>query len=110
MTLCPQLTYVTLMDEAASQYRIAFCGRIKQAREQSGKTQAELGEILGIPQGRYKHYEVRSFLPHIFVRRFCLATDVSPDWLFAHRTDSNHPVRIRRRRRPLSVVPSDSEG
>jgi hypothetical protein len=60
----------------------SFVARTVRARENAGFTQEEMCGILHISQGRYKHYEKRSPLPHELIPIFCTATKVSVDWLF----------------------------
>lgn len=59
--------------------------RTARARELSRLSQENMAILLGIDQGRYKHYEGRSLLPHEFIPRFCLAARVSISWLFTGR-------------------------
>jgi transcriptional regulator with XRE-family HTH domain len=68
------------MDQSAN-YKAQFLRRTRLARERSGCTQAEIAELLGIKQDKYKQYESRSFLPHRLVPPFCLATHVTIRWL-----------------------------
>jgi transcriptional regulator with XRE-family HTH domain len=69
-----------------TQFKRQFIARTKLAREGTGKSQAEMAVELGIggkdPQGTYKQYEVRSYLPHHLIPRFCQLTGVSLEYLF----------------------------
>lgn len=65
-----------------TEYKEEFIRRTKQAREKAGLTQHEIATALGISQGKYKQYEVRSPLPHVFVPAFCIATRCDISWLF----------------------------
>lgn len=69
-------------DPAASKFLVAFRNRTRQAREAAGLKQHEIAELLGMDQPKYSKYEIRSLLPHYLVGKFCLATRISPDWLF----------------------------
>lgn len=75
------------MDEqlTATAYKADFLGRVKAAREARYDTQEAVGEVLGIKQSIYSKYEVRSFMPHRLVPRFCKACGVTTDWLFSGR-------------------------
>jgi ribosome-binding protein aMBF1 (putative translation factor) len=66
----------------ASEYTREFLDRTRRAREDAGMTQEDVATILGINQGLYKTYEVRTPLPHRFVAAFCRATRISERWLF----------------------------
>jgi DNA-binding XRE family transcriptional regulator len=66
----------------ATGFAAEFIARTKHARESAGMTQTDMATLLGIKQGVYKQYEVRSPLPHRFVAAFCIATHVSEHWLF----------------------------
>lgn len=79
-------------DHAASAYKQAFISRVKSAREARGLTQTGIATLLGIGQDTYKQYEVRSYLPHYLVPKFCLACGVDASWLF------NGPVVVARQR------------
>lgn len=87
-------------DPAASAYRAAFAARVKSAREDRGFTQAGIAELLGVDQGTYKQYEVRSYLPHHLIPRFCLACGVSLDWLF-NASIAVQRRKVRKRKRAL---------
>lgn len=51
--------------------------RIKEARERAKMTQDAVAQSLGISQTRYSKYETRSWLPHVYLSRFCDVTDYS---------------------------------
>jgi transcriptional regulator with XRE-family HTH domain len=70
---------------AATLFKEEFIARTKQARKQAGLSQQDMSDILGIEQGTYKQYEVRSPLPHQYVTAFCAATHVTTQWLFTGR-------------------------
>lgn len=73
-----------------SEWEREFIRRTKQAREErDGLTQDKIAHLLGIDQGRYKHYETRTPLPHEFVVPFCYATGRSLEWLFGVETSAS---------------------
>lgn len=61
--------------------KLAFIRRCKQAREATFDTQKPMLTILGLDQGTYKQYEIRTPLPHRYIPKFCAATRVSMEWL-----------------------------
>lgn len=61
--------------------KLAFIGRTKQAREARFPTQKPILVILGLDQGTYKQYEVRTPLPHRYIPKFCAACGVDIEWL-----------------------------
>lgn len=69
-------------DEGYSDFYRAFIARTKAAREASGYTQAQIGELLdGLAQDHYKQFEGRSPLPHHLIPRFCLLCRVNMMWM-----------------------------
>ena len=58
-----------------------FIGRTKAARIARYETQEEICFILGVDQGTYKQYETRSYMPHRFIPKFCVACNVDVNWL-----------------------------
>lgn len=64
-----------------AEFREEFIERTKRAREASGYTQEQMAGFLGIDQGRYKQYETRSALPHVFIAKFCLLCRCEVHWL-----------------------------
>lgn len=94
-------------DEARSSYRDEFVARVKAAREARGLTQEQVAKALGIAQGTYKQYEVRSLLPHYFIERFCIITGSGLAWLLDAEEATVRPQPRRRshgktRRRPAA--------
>lgn len=65
----------------ASKFKSDFIARVKAARE-ARFTQAEIADLLQIPQDRYKQYETRSILPHFLIPKFCTACGISVEYLF----------------------------
>lgn len=66
----------------ADAYRQGFIQRTREARVQSGLTQEEMAEKLGITQGTYKNYEKNRPLPHQYVRQFCDEVGIEPTDLY----------------------------
>lgn len=76
--------------ESGSGFKKDFLRRVRQARVDAGYTQESiaLAMQLGSPveaQGKYKQYEVRSFMPHSLIPAFCALTNKSVEWLFTGR-------------------------
>lgn len=69
-------------DDAPTDFKRAFIARVRAAREARPYTQAEVADLLGMSQDRYKQYEGRSYLPHHLVTRFCTACGVDFKWLY----------------------------
>jgi hypothetical protein len=46
----------------SAQYKQAFVERVKAARIATGIKQWQIADALGMPQGKYKQYEVRSLI------------------------------------------------
>ena len=61
--------------------RLAFIARTRAAREARFETQKPMITILGIDQGTYKQYEIRTPLPHRHIPKFCAACGVTMEWL-----------------------------
>lgn len=72
-------------DTAKSAYKARFIARVRWARAARSMTQAEMAELLGIKQDKYKQYETRSYLPHDLVPRFILAAGIDWAWLFTEK-------------------------
>ena len=64
-------------------FRDAFCARVRAAREASGYTQKEMARLLGVSADNYVKYESRSHLPHHLIERFCLITKTDMRTLLA---------------------------
>jgi hypothetical protein len=71
--------------DSKAQYEQEFIARVKAARIATGKKQWQVAELMGMPQDKYKQYETRSLLPHHMIGRFCLLTNVDPNWLLTGR-------------------------
>lgn len=67
------LSSISAMDAADSKLAKDYIQRTKQLREQSGRTQEQMAELLGIPVERYKKYETRSVMPPYHIGRFMVA-------------------------------------
>lgn len=82
-------------NETEAQYKQQFMQRVKEARVALGWKQWEMAEALGMPQDKYKTYEVRTYLPHHLIGRFCLITRVDPEWLVTGRGEKPlQPVKL----------------
>ena len=68
--------------------------RTTSARTAKGWTQEFVASALGIPLERYKKYETRSALPLYLIERFCLLTDLDPNFLV---TGKGSPIRTTQR-------------
>lgn len=68
-----------------SDFNTAFCRRTKEARGLASFTQESIAELFGMDRDTYKQYEIRSPLPHYLIPRFCIATHVTPAWLFGFK-------------------------
>lgn len=78
-----------------SQFKQEFIGRVRAARAALGWKQWQMAEALGMAQDKYKQYEVRSYLPHHLIGRFCLVTRVDPEWLMTGRGEKPiQPVKL----------------
>ena len=69
------------MAKTASDFKLQFLARVKEARLGTGLSQAKFSKLLNVYQGKYKHYETRIYLPRDLIERFCLATGVNQTWL-----------------------------
>jgi transcriptional regulator with XRE-family HTH domain len=67
------------------QYEQEFIDRVKAARIATGKKQWQVAELMGVKQDQYKHWESGRVMPHHLIGRFCLITNVDPNWLFTGR-------------------------
>lgn len=59
-----------------SRFKKAMLARVKLARESVGLTQEQMADELGIKQGKYQKYEVRSKMPHEYLAKFSEVTKV----------------------------------
>lgn len=76
--------------------------RTKDAREESGLSQSQLAQMLGVSVSAYQKYEQRSPLPHELIQQFCVIVQKDPAWLLtgARWPDQFHrspPARSRRK-------------
>jgi hypothetical protein len=55
-------------------------------------TQKPMCVILGLEQGTYKQYEIRTPLPHRYIPKFCAAAGVTMEWLLTG--EGKGPVAI----------------
>lgn len=72
---------VSMARMSDTEEKLAFIRRVRQAREAAFDTQKPMLTILGLEQGTYKQYEIRTPLPHRFIPKFCAACRVSIEWL-----------------------------
>jgi hypothetical protein len=54
-------------------------------------SQTYMAERLGIPQDKYKQYEVRSIMPAYLVVEFCKITDQHPWYILTGQSGSSSP-------------------
>lgn len=80
------------LSKTETQEKYAFIARVKLARMSRFGDQKPICTILGIEQGSYKHYEVRTPLPHRFIPKFVAACGVTFEWLLA--ADGKAPVAL----------------
>ena len=78
-------------DTTPAEYKSAFLARIKSSREALGVSQTVMAERLGIPQDKYKQYEVRSMMPIYLLVEFCKITDQHPWFLLTGQSGSRSP-------------------
>jgi ribosome-binding protein aMBF1 (putative translation factor) len=79
------------MNENKKAFWQSFCARVKLARERRDLSQKDVATVLDIAQGLYKHYEIRSPMPHHLIPKFCLLCGVSIDWLYTGRNPGFGP-------------------
>lgn len=72
------------MDKTQSdiEFKKAFTGRIKAAREAKGLTQRQMAKLLGLEQDHYKQFEGRTLMPHGLIPIFCDEAKVDISYLF----------------------------
>jgi DNA-binding transcriptional regulator YiaG len=76
---------VHMADETEDQFKQEFIARVKAARIATGKKQWQVAELLNVPQDHYKHWEKTRLMPHHLIGRFCIITNVDPNWLLSGR-------------------------
>jgi DNA-binding XRE family transcriptional regulator len=81
--------------ETEAEFKQRFMQRVKAARAALGWKQWQMADALGMSQDKYKTYEVRTYLPHHLIGRFCLITRVDPEWLVTGRGEKPlQPVKL----------------
>lgn len=66
--------------------------KLRDIREDSDLTQAELAELIGITKEQYGRYERGvNELPLRYFRKICLVLNISPAWLLDLPEDLNYP-------------------
>lgn len=66
--------------------------KLRDIREDSDLTQAELAELIGITKEQYGRYERGvNELPLRYFKKICLGLNVSPAWLLDLPEDLNYP-------------------
>jgi DNA-binding transcriptional regulator YiaG len=78
-------------DTTPAEYKRDFLARIKASRKALGVSQTVMAERLGIPQDKYKQYEVRSMMPIYLLVEFCKITDQHPWFLLTGQSGSRSP-------------------
>ena len=81
--------------QSSPKYRNAVMTRVYSARAKADRTQEDIAYLLGIDQTTYAKYETRSVLPMRYVRAFCLATNVSVEWLVTGEGKNGAPLLTR---------------
>lgn len=83
----------------SAQFKGTFCARTKRLRAESGRTQTEMAELLGVTYETYKKYETRSPLPHFLIPRFAELVHVEIALMFTgrRRQDESNLSNDRRR-------------
>lgn len=76
------------VDVNISDHKQQFLLRTKEARERRGFTQEEIAVLLDIKQTVYHKYEVRSYMPHYLIRRFCIACGIDIDFLYEEQRNA----------------------
>ena len=87
----------------SSDYAKAFITRVFSAREARGLTQEQIAHVLHTTQPTYAKYETRSLLPHRHIWTFCMACQVTIEWLITGQGKGvallSRPEPVRRRGR-----------
>lgn len=65
-----------------TEFRRAFCSRVRALRCATGMTQAAMATALGVGTEAYRAYESRSPLPHHLVELFAALTGAGVEELF----------------------------
>lgn len=96
-TMCP------MAGGTEDTYWMGFQARLRAARKRANKNQREIAAVLQITQNQYRHYETRdkSLMPHNLILPFCLATNISVEWLL----DATTSVDAKPRQRPMRADP-----
>jgi hypothetical protein len=76
------LIYGVTKNASASQYLDEFMLRVRAARVAARLKQHEIAGLLGLDQPTYSKYEVRSFIPHPLIPKFCQICHIDTEWLF----------------------------
>lgn len=76
---------VQMSDDSEDQFKQQFIERVKAARVATGKKQWQVAELMNVTQDHYKHWERTRLMPHHLVGRFCIITNVDPNWLMTGR-------------------------
>ena len=92
--------------DAETQFKEEFIERTRAARIASNRKQWQMAEALGITQDQYKQYEGRGMLPHRFLGRFCIITNIDPSWLLTgHGEKALKPLRLATKEAPPKPKP-----
>ena len=91
----------------AEDFKLAFCRRIKHAREDRGLSQTEMAVALGIKKDRYVKYENRSPMPAMFIERFSRITGKDIEFLITGR-QADRPRTGRSNNKPSEQIPTFS--
>jgi transcriptional regulator with XRE-family HTH domain len=85
-----------------------FHRRVRWARLARPYTQDKIAALLGINQGKYKHYETRSRMPAHLIGLFCIACGIDEKWLFTGEgkapSAAEPPVEPKRKRKAKKKI------
>ena len=67
--------------ETFTKDKSAYIQRVREARQNTPYTQAEMAELIGVDRPTYTNYEIRRAMPQRYIAKFCKAAGVNADWL-----------------------------
>ena len=73
-----------------SESQRAYITRTRKAREDSGKTQDEVADYLGLARPTYTGYENARPMPGKYVAKFCAITKTMEKWLLTGQGPQQH--------------------
>ena len=84
---------LSMVAKPHSETKSSIIERTKEARAESGLSQSQLAQMLGVSLSSYQKYEQRSPLPHELIQPFCVIVQKDPTWLL---TGSRWPDQLHR--------------